>query len=115
MTEMLNRRLLGKRTLRPQIGDSQRAFDGEALAHHFPEQAGDGFVGQRAFVQILNAAQHGNLALRTVYRARAFQFADGVCVLRAFVEQAQDFRIDGVDGVAVGKEEFVDVMGHDFV
>lgn len=47
MTEMLNRRLLGKRALRYQIDNGQRTFDGEALAHHFPKQACYRFVGQR--------------------------------------------------------------------
>ena len=102
MAEMFDGGLLGKRSLRTEIGNGQRTFHRQTFAHNLPKQAGDGFVGQRSFVQTLDAAQHGGFALGTVHRPRAFQFADGMGVGGAFVEQAEHGFINRVNRIAVG-------------
>ena len=58
-------------------------------------------------VQALNALQHLGFALRAVDDAGAFELADGACVGGASVEQAEDFGVDGIDGLAVGDKELV--------
>ena len=110
MAEVLHGGLLGEGGFGAEVGDGERAFYSEAFAHDFAEQAGDGFVGQEAgggLVQALNALQHLGFALGAVDDAGAFELADGAGVGGALVEQAEDFGVDGVDGLAVGGKGLV--------
>ena len=98
---MLDGRQLGECAFRPQIRHRQRALQCQAFAHHFAEQARGGLVRQRPLVQRLDAAQYLCFALRTVHHARAFEFADGLCVRRPLVEQGKDLPVNFINGGAV--------------
>ena len=107
MAEMFDGCLLGKRSLRAEVGNRQRTLHRQAFAHHFAKQPCDGLVRQRTFVQTLNPPQYRDFALGTVHRARSFQFADGVRMACALVQQAQNLGIDFIDGIAVRQKLFV--------
>ena len=85
MAEMLDRRLLGKRAFRAEVGDGERPLHGQAFAHHFAKQPCHALVRQGAFVHFLNPPQHLRLALGAVHHACAFELADGAGVDGAFV------------------------------
>ena len=101
VAEMFDGSLLGKCSLRAQIGNRQRTLHRQTFAHNLAKQPGDRFIRQRAAVQILNPAQNGHFPFRTVHRACPFQFADSMRMTGALIEQTEDFRIDAVDGIAV--------------
>ena len=101
VAEMFDGGLLGKCSLRAQIGNRQRTLHCQTFAHNLAKQPGDRFIRQRAAVQILNPAQNGDFPFRTVHRACPFQFADSMRMTGALIEQTEDFRIDAVDGIAV--------------
>ena len=54
MAEMLDGCLLGKRSLRTEVGNRQWTLQRQAFAHYFAKQSCDGLVRQRALVQTLN-------------------------------------------------------------
>ena len=107
MAEMFDGCLLGKRSLRTEVSNRQRTLHRQAFAHHFAKQPCDGLVRQRALVQTLNPPQYRDFALGTVHCARSFQFADGVRMACALVQQAQNLGIDFIDGIAVRQKLFV--------
>ena len=73
MAEVLERRRLGKGTFRPQIGDSQRFFQGQAGGHDLAEQPGHFLIIEGPLVQLHDVLEHPGFTLRTVkYRLGAF-------------------------------------------
>ncbi|MNN39382.1 hypothetical protein D3C81_1534160 [compost metagenome] len=104
MTEVLHRCGLGKGTLRPQIGDFERLFKGQAGGHDFAEQAGHFFVAQRPLVALHHALEHLRLALGPVeHRRLAFSQGRGLDprhFLRAagtITDQLEDFLVEAVN------------------
>ena len=104
MTEMLGCRRLREGAERPEEGDAQRVFQRQAGRHDLAEEEGDALVGQRALVEILDAAQHLGLALRAIHVAglavAGLDLAHVLGASGALVEQRQQLCIDGIDLVA---------------
>ncbi len=84
-------------------GDGHRFFEGESAGHDFTVDGSQGLAGYGALVESVEFLEDGSFAVRRVDAAAAgqFDFSDSKNVFGAFVEEADDLRVNGVNGLAV--------------
>jgi hypothetical protein len=104
VAEVLDHCRMRERARGAEIGNPQRLLERHARRHHLPEYAGDRFVGQRAAVLALQAAQDLRLALRPVHHPAGLERADRLRVRGPRVEALEDLAIEGIDRGAMGRE-----------
>ena len=114
VTEVLDRRRLSEGPRRAEEGHRQGLFQGQAGGHDLAEEAGHGLAAERPGVAGLDPTQHLGLAAGTVELAIA-QFRLDLGHLAgaggAGAEQAQQFRVDGVDALAHVRQPLLGVHG----
>lgn len=95
--------LVGEGGFWAKKGDGHRFFEGEGAGHDFAVDGAQGLAGYGALVEAVEFCKDGSFAVRRVDAAAAgqFDFSDSKHVFGALVEEADDFRVDGVNGLAV--------------
>lgn len=116
VAEMLQRGLLGKRALRPQVGDGHAALQATAGRDDLGPDRGHAGRRKRAGVELLQPADDLGFALGAQHRTVGMggmlglaHFLRGAGALR---KKIQDLRIDGVDAVAQGAQLALQVIIH---
>ena len=95
--------LVGKGGFRAEEGDGHWFFEGECAGHNFAVDGPQGLAGYGTLVESVEFCEDGSFAVRRVDAAASgqFDFSDSKHVLGALVEEFDDFRVDGVNGLAV--------------
>ncbi|MNO80147.1 hypothetical protein D3C76_713400 [compost metagenome] len=104
VAEVLHGRRLGEGAFRPQIGDFQRLFEGQARRHDFAEQARHLFVAQRPLVALHDTLEHLGFALGAIEHRRFafgqrghFHAGDFLGTAGTVTDQLEDFFIQAVN------------------
>lgn len=95
--------LVGKGGFWSEEGDGHRFFKREGAGHNFAVDGSQGLAGYGALVEAVEFLKDGSFAVRRVDAAAAgqFDFSDSKNVFGPLVEEADDLRVDGVNGLAV--------------
>lgn len=95
--------LVGEGGFRAKEGDGHRFFKREGAGHNFAVDGPQGAAGYRTLVEAVEFCEDGSFAVRRIDAAAAgqFDFPDSEHVFGALVEEADDFRVDGINGLAV--------------
>ena len=113
MAEMFGCGRFGKGAQGAEESNAERLFERQAGRHHFTEKEGDVFVGQGAWIRVLQAAQDLCFALRAVdmpgFAMLGLDLANLLGTLGALVEQAQQFAVDAVDFSTYAGQGFLQV------
>ena len=95
--------LVGEGGFRSKEGDGHRFFEREGAGHNFAINGPQGAAGYGALVEAVEFLENGSFAVRRVNAAAAgqFDFSDSKHVFGPLVEKSDDFRVDGINGLAV--------------
>ena len=103
VSESADSGLVGEGGFRAEEGDGHWFFEGEGAGHDFAVDGSQGVAGYGALVEAVEFLQDGSFTVRRVNAAAVgqFDFSDSEHVFGALVEEADDLRVDGVNGLAV--------------
>ena len=95
--------LVGEGGFRSEEGDGHWFFKREGAGHNFAVDSPQGAASYGALVEAVEFCKDGSFAVRRIDAAAAgqFDFSDSEHVFGALVEESDDFRVDGVNGLAV--------------
>ena len=103
VSKSANGGLVGEGGFRSKEGDGHRFFKREGAGHNFAVNGSQGLAGYGSLVEAVEFLKNGSFAVRRVDAAAAgqFDFSDSKHVFGALVEKFDDFRVDGINGLAV--------------
>ena len=103
VSESVDGGLVGEGGFWAEEGDGHRFFKREGAGHDFAVDGSQGLTGYGALVEAVEFLKDGSFAVRRVDAAAAgqFDFSDSKNVFGPLVEEADDLRVNGVNGLAV--------------